>query len=106
MNDGVCAIMILRHILTFLELITFLKKFIEIRIIEKNIVQVFMQLQAYDSIKWEFIDLLISRLIDLLILRFIDFILNNKRLIDYTNMLSLNSFKNKKNDKVILEYFQ
>ena len=34
---------------------------------------------------------------------FIDFMCNNKRLKDFTNLFSLNSFM--KSDKIILEYF-
>ena len=35
---------------------------------------------------------------------FIDFMLDNKRLIDFTNSFSPNTFK--KNDEIILEHFQ
>ena len=37
-------------------------------------------------------------------IEFIDFVLNNKRLTDFTNVFSPKNFK--KYDKVILEYFQ
>ena len=35
---------------------------------------------------------------------FIDFILKGKRLLEYTNLFSPNEYK--KNDKIILKYFQ
>ena len=35
---------------------------------------------------------------------FIDFMLEGKSLLDYTNLFSSNEYK--KNDKIILEYFQ
>ena len=37
-------------------------------------------------------------------IEFIDFILKCKSLLDYTNLLSPNDYK--KNDKIILKYFQ
>ena len=35
---------------------------------------------------------------------FIDFMLKDKRFLDYTNLFSPNNYK--KNDKIILKYFQ
>ena len=37
-------------------------------------------------------------------IRFIDFMLKGKRLLEYTNLFSPNGYK--KNDKMILKYFQ
>ena len=37
-------------------------------------------------------------------IRFIDFILKGKSLLEYTNLFSPNEYK--KNNKIILEYFQ
>ena len=37
-------------------------------------------------------------------IKFIDFILKDKNLLEYTNLFSPNEYK--KNDKIILKYFQ
>ena len=39
-----------------------------------------------------------------LCIKFIDFMLKGKSLLDYTNFFSANDYK--KNDKIILKYFQ
>ena len=39
-----------------------------------------------------------------LCIRFIDFILKGKSLLEYTNLFSSNEYK--KNDRIILKYFQ
>ena len=50
-------------------------------------------MQAYDSIMCGYF-----------CIRFIDFMLKGKTLLEYTNLFSPNEYK--KNDKIILKYFQ
>ena len=59
----------------------------------KNITTNVYRKQAYDSIMCGYF-----------YIGFIDFILNDKSLLEYTNLLSLNEYE--RNDKIILKYFQ
>ena len=58
----------------------------------KNIINIY-RIQAFDSI-----------ICGSFCIRFIDFILKDKSLLDYTNLFCLNEYK--KNDKILLKYFQ
>ena len=58
----------------------------------KNITNIY-RIQAYDSIMCGYI-----------CIGFIDFMLKGKSLLEYTNLFSPNEYK--KNDKIILKYFQ
>ena len=58
----------------------------------KNIINIY-RIQAFDSI-----------MCGSFCIRFIDFILKDKSLLDYTNLFCLNEYK--KNDKILLKYFQ
>ena len=67
-----------------------IKKFIE----NKNIItNIYRRIQACDSIMCGYF-----------CIGFMDFILKGKSLLDYTNLFSPNDYK--KNDKIILKYFQ
>ena len=66
-----------------------MKKFIG----NKNIITNIYRIQAFDSIMCR-----------LFCIWFIDLILQGKSLLDYANLLSPNDYK--KNDKMILKYFQ
>ena len=59
----------------------------------KNIITNIYRIQAYDSIMCGYF-----------CIEFIDFMLKGKSMLDYTNLFSPND--NKKNDKIILKYFQ
>ena len=59
---------------------------------KKNITNIY-KIQAYDSIMCGYF-----------CIEFIDFMLKGKSLLDYTNLFSPNDYK--KNDKIILKYFQ
>ena len=59
----------------------------------KNIITNIYRIQAYDSITCGYF-----------CIRFIDFILKGKISLEYSNLLSPNDYK--KNEKVILKYFQ
>ena len=59
----------------------------------KNIITNIYRIQGYDSIKCGYF-----------CIRFIDFMLKVKKLLEYTNFFSTNEYK--KNDKIILKYFQ
>ena len=78
---------IVKHILKALELNLFQKKG------NKNIITDSYRMQAENSIMCGYI-----------CTGFIDFILKGKSLIDYTNLFSSNQYR--KNDKIILKYFQ
>ena len=66
-----------------------LKKFFE----NKNVITNIYRIHAYDSIMCGYF-----------YIGFIDFMLKGKSLLEYTNLFSLNECK--KNDKIILKYFQ
>ena len=66
-----------------------IKKFFE----NKNVITNIYRIQAYDSIMCGYF-----------YIGFIDFMLKGKSLLEYTNLFSLNECK--KNDKIILKYFQ
>ena len=66
-----------------------IKKFIG----NKNIITNIYRIQAYDSI-----------MSGSFCIGFIDFMLKGKSLLEYTNLFSPNEYK--KNDKIILKYFQ
>ena len=66
-----------------------IKKFIG----NKNIIRNIYRIQAYDSI-----------MSGSFCIGFIDFMLKGKSLLEYTNLFSPNEYK--KNDKIILKYFQ
>ena len=66
-----------------------IKKFIG----NKNIITTIYRIHAYDSI-----------ICGYFCIGFIDFMLKDKSLLDYTNLFSPNEYK--KNDKIILKYFQ
>ena len=66
-----------------------IRKFIE----NKNIITNIYRIQAYDSIMCGYFRV-----------GFIDFMLKNKSLLDYRNLFSRNEYK--KNDKIILQYFE
>ena len=66
-----------------------LKKFFE----NKNVITNIYRIQAYDLIMCGYF-----------YIGFIDFMLKGKSLLEYTNLFSLNECK--KNDKIILKYFQ
>ena len=78
---------IMKHILKALELNLFQKKE------NKNIKTDSYRMQAENSIMCGYF-----------CTGFIDFILKGKSLIDYTNLFSPNQYR--KNDKIILKYFQ
>ena len=78
---------IMKHILKALELNLFQKKE------NKNIITDSYRMQAENSIMCGYF-----------CTGFIDFILKGKSLIDYTNLFSPNRYR--KNDKIILKYFQ
>ena len=78
---------IMKHILKALELNLFQKKE------NKNIITDSYRMQAENSIMCGYF-----------CTGFIDFILKGKSLIDYTNLFSPNQYR--KNDKIILKYFQ
>ena len=78
---------IMKHILKALELNLFQKKE------NKNIITDSYRMQAENSI-----------MCGHFCTGFIDFILKGKSLIDYTNLFSPNQYR--KNDKIILKYFQ
>ena len=78
---------IMKHILKALELNLFRKKE------NKNIITDSYRMQAENSIMCGYF-----------CTGFIDFILKGKSLIDYTNLFSPNQYR--KNDKIILKYFQ
>ena len=78
---------IIKHILKALELNLFQKKE------NKNIITDSYRMQAENSIMCGYF-----------CTGFIDFILKGKSLIDYTNLFSPNQYR--KNDKIILKYFQ
>ena len=59
----------------------------------KNIIANIYRIQAYDSITCGYF-----------CIGFIDFVLKGKDLLEYTNLFSHN--EHKKNDKIILKYFQ
>ena len=59
----------------------------------KNIITNIYRIQAYDSIMCGYF-----------CIGFIDFMLKGKSLLEYTNILSPSQYK--KNDKIILKYFQ
>ena len=59
----------------------------------ENSLEIKILTQAYDSIMCGYF-----------CIGFIDFMLNGKRLLDYTNLFSPNDYE--KNDKIILKYFQ
>ena len=65
------------------------RKFIQNKNVKTNIYKI----QAYDSIMCGYF-----------CIGFIDFMLKGKSLFDYTNLLFPNDYK--KNDKIILKYFQ
>ena len=60
----------------------------------KNVTTNIYRIQAYDSIMYGWI----------FCIGFIDFMLKGESLLQYTNLFSPNEYK--KNDKVILKYFQ
>ena len=60
---------------------------------KKNITTNIYRIQSYDSIMWLYF-----------CIGFIDFMLKGKSLLGYTNLFSPNEYK--KNDKIILKYFQ
>ena len=66
-----------------------IRKFIR----NKNITTNIYRIQAYDSIMCE-----------LFCIGFIDFLLKDKSLLEYTNLISPNEYK--KNDKITSKYFQ
>ena len=66
-----------------------LKKFFE----NKNVITNIYRIQAYDLIMCGYF-----------YIGFIDFMLKGKSFLEYTNLFSLNGCK--KNDKIILKYFQ
>ena len=66
-----------------------IRKFIR----NKNIITNIYRIQAYDSIMCGYF-----------CIGFIDFMLKGKSLLEYTNLFSPNEYK--KNDKIILKYFQ
>ena len=78
---------IMKHILKALELNLFQKKE------NKNIITDSYRMQAENSIMCGYF-----------CTGFIDFILKGKSLIDYKNLFSPNQYR--KNDKIILKYFQ
>ena len=78
---------VMKHILKALELNLFQKKE------NKNIITDSYRMQAENSIMCGYF-----------CTGFIDFILKGKSLIDYTNLFSPNQYR--KNDKIILKYFQ
>ena len=78
---------IMKHILKALELNLFRKKE------NKNIITDSYRMQAENSIMCGYF-----------CTGFIDFILKGKSLIDYKNLFSPNQYR--KNDKIILKYFQ
>ena len=78
---------IMKHILKALELNLFQKKE------NKKIITDSYRMQAENSIMCGYF-----------CTGFIDFILKGKSLIDYTNLFSPNQYR--KNDKIILKYFQ
>ena len=78
---------IMKHILKALELNLFQKKE------NKNMITDSYRMQAENSIMCGYF-----------CTGFIDFILKGKSLIDYTNLFSPNQYR--KNDKIILKYFQ
>ena len=78
---------IIKHILKALELNLFQKKE------NKNIITDSYRMQAENSIMCGYF-----------CTGFIDFILKGKSLIDYKNLFSPNQYR--KNDKIILKYFQ
>ena len=59
----------------------------------KNIITNIYRIQAYDSIMCGYF-----------CIRFIDFMLKGKSSLEYTNLFSPNEYK--KNDKIILKFFQ
>ena len=59
----------------------------------KNVKSSIYRIQTYDSMMCEYFCIL-----------FIDFMLKGKSLSEYTNLFSPNEYK--KNDKIILQYFQ
>ena len=81
------CMVIMKHILKALELNLFQKKE------NKNIITDSYRMQAENSIMCGYF-----------CTGFIDFILKGKSLIDYTNLFSPNQYR--KNDKIILKYFQ
>ena len=70
-----------------------IKKQIKKLIGNKNIITNVYRIQAYDSIICGYFSI-----------GFVDFMLKGKTLLDYTNLFSLSD--DKKNDKIILNYFQ
>ena len=66
-----------------------IKKFIGNKNIKANIYRI----QTYDSVMWGYY-----------CIRFIDFMLKEKGLLEYTNLISPNDYE--KNDEMLLKYFQ
>ena len=73
--------------------VEFIPKQIKKIIRNKNVATKIYRIRAYDAIMCRYF-----------CIGFIDFMLRGKRLLDYTNLLSLKEYE--KDDKIILKYFQ